>query len=281
MNTDELRHETLDMLQTVYVLTAHLKQILPAEATKERDLVDQLIKRAQVCRDRVTGKGAPAGVTPAPTANGGATPGAEAQGTVADFELPRLKVVVSEDDPVIRDFVIDVIGNQCGHEIVATATSGTEMVREVLRTEPDLVVFDIHMPEMDGLSALHEVAKELAVAAVAITGDRNSQLIRRAIEDNILAYLLKPVDENQLKFAIQVAWARFKEFCALKDENQSLQQNLQDRKLIEKAKGLLMKKHRWSEPTAFRALQRTAMNKRVTMVSLARDILNGKDLELR
>jgi AmiR/NasT family two-component response regulator len=270
MNTDELRHETLDMLQTVYVLTAHLKQVLAPGADKERALVEQLVKRAQLCRDRVAGKN-----------SSGDVEQVIESAAVADIDLPKLKVVVTEDDPVIRDFVIDVIANQCGHEIVATAATGTEMVREVLRTEPDVVVFDIHLPEMDGLTALHEIAKELAVAAVAITGDRNTQLIKRAIEDNILAYLLKPVDVQQLKFALQVAWARFKEFCALKDENQSLQQNLADRKLIEKAKGVLMKKNRWSEPTAFRALQRTAMNRRVTMVSIARDILNGKELELR
>lgn len=260
MTSDELRHEVLDLLQSVYVLGARLKLLLPEKAKEARDVVEQLLKRGQLCRERATGAVAIE-----------ERPEAEA--------LPRLRTVVVEDDPVVRDYVIDVLGRQCGHEVVGTASSGPDMVRQVLTKEPNLVVFDIHLPGMDGLSALHEVSKQYPVAAVAVTGDRNSELLTRALEDHILAYLLKPVDGQQLKFAVQVAWARFNEFCSLRSENQSLQKNLQDRKTIEKAKGVLMKRHRWNEGQAFRTLQKRAMDARVPMVKLAQDIINGKDLE--
>ncbi|HXG10601.1 MAG TPA: response regulator [Gemmataceae bacterium] len=263
MTVEELRHEILDMLQSVYVLSARLKVLLPEDAREAREVIEQLLKRARLCKDRVTG------VAPTPVV----------ERPELSPTLPRLRAVVVEDDPNIREYIIDVLSRQCGHEVVATASSGPDMVRQVLTKTPDLVVFDIHLPGMDGLSALHEISKQHAVAAVAVTGDRDSELLQRALEDNILAYLLKPIDAQQLIFAIQLAWARFNEFCTLKSENQTLQKNLQDRKIIEKAKGALMKRHRWTEDKAFRTLQKRAMDLRLPMVHLAQEILNGRDLE--
>ena len=263
MNLNEMRHETLDVLQTIYVLTARLKQLVPPEAADQREILDQLVRRAQQCRDRLADVAAPDPGALAPT---------------EDTGLPKLRVMVVEDDPEIRQYLTESITKRCGHEVVATAASGKEMIRRGLAHNPDLVVMDIHLPDMDGPDALRQLTQTEPIAAVAITGDRDPELVKRALEDNILAYLLKPVDDRQLRAAIQVAWARFQEFCALRSENETLQQTLQDRKLIEKAKGVLMQRHRCSEPTAFRWLQRTAMNKRVRMVDLARDILDGKDL---
>jgi response regulator NasT len=265
MDMRELRHETLDMLQAVFVLAARLDKQLPAQSAAERELVQQLLSRARLCRDRIAADEPPVEATPAPpdTAAG----------------LPRLRVIVVEDDDAVRTFLSDVVRERCGHDVVATAANGPDMVRQILSCEPDLVIFDIHLPGMDGLTALHQVTQERPIAAVAVTGDRNLELVRRALEDNILAYLLKPVDAQQVGAAIQVAWARFNEFCQLRSEKQSLQQTLQDRKLIERAKGILMKKYRWSEATAFRSLQRTAMNRRTTMAHLAQDLLEGRPVE--
>jgi AmiR/NasT family two-component response regulator len=286
----ELRHETLDMLQSVLVLSARLQHTMPPEAEEQRTLVAQLVRRAHLCRDRIAGAdqtpgdaldtSAPASA-PVEKIDDGLAPGGAPdvlENTTAG--LPRLRVVVVEDDPVVRNFLADIIRNRCGHNVVATAGTGPDMVREVLTQQADLVVFDIHLPGMDGLSALHAATQEHPIAAVAVTGDRNLALVRRALEDNILAYLLKPVDANQVAVAIQVAWARFNEFCHLRSENQSLQQTLKDRKIIERAKGALMKKNRWSEATAFRSLQRTAMSQRRSMAQLAHDILDGKEISL-
>jgi response regulator NasT len=153
------------------------------------------------------------------------------------------------------------------------------MVRAVLNKTPDLVIFDVHLPGIDGLSALREISKELVLAAVVITGDRNHQLVERALEDLILAYLLKPADSQQIGAAIHIAWARFKEYDTLQSRNQSLQQNLEDRKAIERAKGLLMKWNSWPESQAFRTLQRTAMDRRSSMVMVAQEVIRGQNLK--
>jgi two-component system, response regulator PdtaR len=284
----ELRHETLDMLQAVLVLSARLQHLIPPEAADQRGLVEQLVRRAHLCRDRVKGAdgaaseadGSASVAAPADAVKEVAAPSAAPEVLDKAAGLPRLRVVVVEDDPVVREFLSDIIRNRCGHNVVGTAATGPDMVRQVLTQQADLVVFDIHLPGMDGLTALHAATQEHPIAAVAVTGDRNSDLVRRALEDNILAYLLKPVDPNQVAVAIQVAWARFNEFCHLRSENQSLQQTLKDRKLIERAKGILMKKFRWSEATAFRSMQRTAMSQRRPMSQLAQEIMDGKDVNL-
>jgi response regulator NasT len=193
--------------------------------------------------------------------------------------LPSLKVVVVEDDSTVRQFVKETI-ETLGHQVVGEAANGTDMVRNVLALEPDVVVFDIHLPRMNGLDALRQIYQERIVAAVAITADRDQELVRRALEEHVLAYLVKPIESHQLGPALLVAWARFDELRQLNDENASLRQNLQNRKTIERAKGVLMKRHRWSEAEAFRRLQRGAMNRRTTMVELAQAVLNGVEVEL-
>ena len=198
---------------------------------------------------------------------------------VATATLPILKVVLVEDDPTIRQFLRETL-EQLGHRVVGEASTGTDMVRTVLAQEPDVVVFDIHLPHIDGLQALGQIYQERVVAAVAITADRDQELVRRALDEHVLAFLVKPVEPYQLGPALQVAWARFEELRKLSTEKDSLQQTLQNRKLIERAKGVLMKRYRWSEAEAFRRLQRSAMNQRVPMVKLAQDVLNGVDVPL-
>jgi response regulator NasT len=191
-----------------------------------------------------------------------------------------LKLVVVEDDPNIRLFLKDALENQLGHQVIGEAATGTDMVRTVLAQEPDVILFDIHLPHLDGLEALRQIYQTKVVAAVAITADRDQGLVKRAMEEHVLAYLLKPVEVHQLGPAIQVAWARFEELNALTVENASLRQTLASRKIIERAKGVLMKRHRWSEADAFRRLQRGAMNRRIPMVDLAQAILNGEEIDL-
>jgi response regulator NasT len=154
------------------------------------------------------------------------------------------------------------------------------MVETVLAHQPQLVVFDIHMPGQDGLAALRQIYQERVVAAVAITADRDQDLVRRATEEHVLAYLVKPVEAHDLGPAIQVAWSRFQELQGLTSEITSLRETLQNRKTIERAKGLLMKRHRWSEAEAFRRIQRGAMNRRLPMIAVARDILTNENVQL-
>ncbi len=192
---------------------------------------------------------------------------------------PKLKVVVVEDDETVRTWLKDTL-QKMGHQVIGEASTGNDMVRTVLSLEPDVVVFDIHLPQQTGLSALRQIYQERIVAAVAITADRDQDLVRQALEEHVLAYLVKPIEEHQLGPALLIAWARFDELRELTQENASLRQTLQNRKIIERAKGTLMKRYRWSEAEAFRRLQRGAMNRRTTMIQLAQAVLNGVDVEL-
>jgi two-component system, response regulator PdtaR len=198
----------------------------------------------------------------------------------AQATMPSLKVVVVEDDATVRLFLKDALEKQFGHQIVGEAATGTDMVRTVLDLEPDVVVFDIHLPRLNGLDALRQIYQEKVVAAVAITADRDQELVRRALEEHVLAYLVKPVEAHQLGPALLIARAQFAELRELSEQNASLRQTLQNRKIIERAKGVLMKRNRWTEAEAFRRLQRGAMNRRTSMIELAQDVLNGVEVNL-
>ena len=194
-------------------------------------------------------------------------------------QVKELKIVVVEDDPTMRQFLKETL-EKLGHQVVGEAATGTEMVRTVLAAEPDVVVFDIHLPRLNGLDALRQIYQERVVAAVAITADRDQELVRRALEEHVLAYLIKPVEAHQLAPALLIARAQFEDLQELTAQNATLRQTLQNRKIIERAKGVLMKRHRWTEAEAFRRLQRGAMNRRTTMVELATDVLNGVEVNL-
>ncbi len=197
----------------------------------------------------------------------------------ATATLPALKIVLVEDDETVRLWLKQTL-EQMGHQVIGEAATGNDMVRTVLALEPEVVVFDIHLPQQTGLSALRQIYQERIVAAVAITADRDQDLVRQALEEHVLAYLVKPVEAHQLAPALLIAWARFEELRELTTENASLRQTLQNRKIIERAKGALMKRYRWSEAEAFRRLQRGAMNRRTTMIQLAQAVLNGLEIEL-
>lgn len=194
--------------------------------------------------------------------------------------LPSLRIAVVDDDPVASMLLKETLMKQFGHQIVAEAATGPEMVRKVLTQEPDVVVFDVHLPHLNGFDALHQIYQERIIAAVAITVDRNQDLVRRAVEEHVMAFLVKPVEPHQLGAAVLIAWTRYQELAALTAANASLQQTLENRKIIERAKGALMKRLGWSEAEAFRRLQRAAMSRRTAMVNLAREILQGAEPEL-
>jgi response regulator NasT len=199
---------------------------------------------------------------------------------IAPTSLPSLKLVVVEDDNTFRLFLKEALEKQFGHQVIGEAATGTDMVRTVLDLEPDVVVFDIHLPRLNGLDALRQIYQEKVVAAVAITADRDQELVRRALEEHVLAYLVKPIEAHQLGPALLIARAQFAELRELSQENATLRQTLQNRKIIERAKGVLMKRNRWTEAEAFRRLQRGAMNRRTSMIELAQDVLNGIEVSL-
>jgi response regulator NasT len=200
--------------------------------------------------------------------------------TAAQTTTSRLRVVIVEDDDAIRLALKQSMTDMLHYEVVGEASSGPQMIETVMRLNPDLVLFDIHLPGMDGLTALKQINEQQPVAAVAITADRDVGLVRRASEEQVLGFLVKPFEHHQLAPALELARARFEEIQDLCRENVKLQQTLENRKLVERAKGVLMKRHRWGEAEAFRRLQRAAMNRRTTMAELARKVIDGIEIEL-
>ncbi len=197
--------------------------------------------------------------------------------TAAAFPLRSFLVT---DDGALRRFLKATLETRCGYRVMGEGTSVAEMVRTSLIEEPDVVLFDVRLRDGCGLDALRQIYQERPFAAVALADETDQELVRRAVGDYHLSYLLKPVEPHQIEPAILAAWARFNVCRQLQSENANLRQTLQNRKLIERAKGVLMKRFRWSEDVAFRRLQRGAMNRRTTMASLAQAVLNGTEVEL-
>ncbi len=191
-----------------------------------------------------------------------------------------LRLIVVEDDELVRRALVDTLERTYGHKVVGQAGNGLEMLEVLERIEADVVIFDIHLPQLNGLDALRKFTERKPIAAVALTGDRDPAQLRRAVHERIQGYLIKPIDPLQLGPVVEVARARFLDILKLTEENDKLQKSLESRKIIERAKGVLMRRNRWTEADAFRRLQRAAMNKRTTMAELARQILDGKDVEL-
>jgi len=191
-----------------------------------------------------------------------------------------LKSAVVADAPAVRRFLRDHLETRCNYQVLGEAATGADMVRLALTQEPDVLVFDVRLRDGNGLEVLRQIYQERPLAAVAMVEDRDQDEVRRVMGEYHMTYLLKPVEPHQLEPAVLAAWARWNVCRQLQDENNNLKQTLQNRKVIERAKGVLMKRFRCSEDVAFRRLQRGAMNKRTTMVCLAQAVLNGVEVDI-
>ena len=194
-------------------------------------------------------------------------------------ELPQLQIVLAEGDAPTRLFLKDVLENQFGHHVLGEVGTGPDMVQAVEALEPDLLVFDISLPPQSGLAAFREIYQKRVVAAVAMATDWAPDLVRQAIDEHVLTYLVKPVEAHHLGPALFIAWGRFRELQELTTENASLRQSLQNRRIVDRAKRRLKKQHHWSEAEAFRRLRQVAADRQTTIIDLARVLLAGQDIE--
>lgn len=183
-----------------------------------------------------------------------------------------LRIAVADDEPEMRDFFEKVLPRY-GHQVVAVAENGTQLVDCCLRTEPDLIITDINMPGLDGIEACGQICKERAVPVILVSAYHDPALIARAEADHVLAYLVKPIGLADLQPAIAIAMRRFSELNALQKECSDLRQALSDRKVIERAKGLLMKLASIDEKEAFQRLQQLASDKNQKLIDAAQSIL--------
>lgn len=183
-----------------------------------------------------------------------------------------LRIIVADDEVEMRDFFEKVLP-RFGHQVVAVAENGAELVAHCRQLKPDLVITDIKMPEMDGIEACNQICRERAVPVILVSAYHDTALIARAEADHVLAYLVKPIGLADLQPAISIATRRFKELQALQTECQDLRQALADRKVIERAKGLLMKIAGIDEHEAFQRLQQLAAERNQKLIEAAQNIL--------
>jgi two-component system, response regulator PdtaR len=182
------------------------------------------------------------------------------------------RVLIAEDEALIRLDLKEMLEEE-GYSVVAEVGDGQQAVDQATALLPDLVILDIQMPVLDGLSAAEQIAGARVAPVIVLTAFSQRELVERARDAGAMAYLVKPFSKNDLVPAIEVARARFTEMTALDNEVRTLEERLETRKVVEKAKGVLMSEQGMSETEAFRWIQRTAMNQRTSMKALAESIL--------
>ena len=183
-----------------------------------------------------------------------------------------IRVLIAEDEALIRLDLKEMLEEE-GYTVVAEVGDGRQAVEQALAQRPDLVILDIQMPELDGLSAAEQIAAARVAPVIVLTAFSQRELVERARDAGAMAYLVKPFSKNDLVPAIEVARARFAEMTALDGEVRTLEERLETRKVVERAKGVLMTEQGMTEADAFRWIQRTAMNERTSMKALAERIL--------
>jgi len=193
---------------------------------------------------------------------------------VAEKRTPeqRPRVLIAEDEALIRLDLAEMLVEE-GYDVVGEAGDGETAVRLAEELRPDLIILDIKMPIMDGLEAAERIAQTRIAPIIILTAFSQRELVDRARDAGAMAYLVKPFQKSDLVPAIEIALSRFAEVAALESEVATLADRLETRKAVERAKGELMAKYQMSEPAAFKWIQRTAMDHRMTMRDVAERIV--------
>ncbi len=185
------------------------------------------------------------------------------------------RVLIAEDEALIRLDLKEMLEEE-GYRVVGEAGDGSQAVALAAELRPDLVILDVQMPVMDGLTAAERIAADRIAPVVILTAFSQRDLVERARLAGTMAYLVKPFQKHDLMPAIEMAVSRYQETAALEAEVGDLTERLESRKAIDRAKSQLMTQHSWSEPEAFRWIQRTAMDRRKSMRSIAEAVLAGE-----
>lgn len=192
--------------------------------------------------------------------------------------MSRTRIVIADDESIIRMDLKEML-TSLGYLVVGEAGDGRSAVSLARELDPDLVIMDIKMPDMDGIEAAKVLTEERIAPVLLLTAFGQRDLIERAKEAGVVGYLVKPFRENDLTPAIEIALERFREFTELEDEVEDLQEALETRKLVDRAKGILMDRDNLSEKEAFRKIQKMSMNTRKPMKDIAEAIIITHDAE--
>lgn len=189
-------------------------------------------------------------------------------------DAPARRVVIAEDEALIRLDLREMLEEE-GYAVVGEAGDGETAVALAEQHRPDLVILDVKMPVLDGIAAAERLAAGRVAPVVILTAFSQRDLVERARAAGAMAYLVKPFQKKDLVPAIEMAASRYAEIVALEAEVHDLTERLETRKVVERAKGALMRDHGMSEPEAFRWIQRTAMDRRTSMRAVAGAVLDG------
>lgn len=188
--------------------------------------------------------------------------------------MESLRVLIADDES-LRVMSLKGQLETLGHKVVAEASNGKEAVRLAEELRPDLAILDIKMPEMDGIEAARQITATRPIPIILLTAYSERELAERAASANVSAYLMKPVSEQDLLPAIALAVSRFKEFQMLHQEVDNLREALETRKLVERAKGILMRRLNLTEEEAFRRMQRRSQNENKKLAEIAQAIITA------
>lgn len=186
----------------------------------------------------------------------------------------RRTVVVAEDEALIRLDTVEAL-EDAGYDVVGQAASGQEAIDLTRELRPDVVVMDVKMPGTDGITAATEIGKENLAPVVMLTAFSQQSLVEKAADAGAMAYVVKPFAPEKLLPALEVAISRFDQINALKDEVTDMKARFEARKRVDRAKGLLMESMGMTESEAFRWIQKTSMDRRLTMQEVADVVINN------
>ncbi|GAA1989477.1 response regulator [Terrabacter lapilli] len=222
-----------------------------------------------------------AGTTPKPTPASAAA--AASAATAAPQPAPTgagapasggTRILVAEDETLIRLDLVEMLGEQ-GYDVVGQASNGEQAVELAKEVKPDLVIMDVKMPVLDGLSAAEQLHEAKLCPVIMLTAFSQTELVERARDAGVMAYIVKPFTADDLRPAIDIATSRWQELKALEAEIADLGERLETRKLVDRAKGVLMSQLKLTEADAFRWIQKTAMDRRLGMKEVAEAVING------
>ncbi|MBB1585708.1 response regulator [Arachnia propionica] len=185
------------------------------------------------------------------------------------------KVLIAEDEALIRLDLVELLTEE-GFEVVGQAADGEEAVKLARELEPDLIIMDVKMPGMDGITAAEIIGEERIAPILMLTAFSQSELVERARDAGVMGYLVKPFGANEVVPAIEVAIGRFAELRAIEEELANLEDRFESRKIIDQAKGMLQEGLGLTEPEAFRWIQKTAMDLRKSMREVAEGVISHK-----